>query len=175
MTESGQRGLTGEYTRDGTPVGYTAITPFIAVNRPAEAIAFYEAVFQAKAKSVTEMDVDGAKTVVHADLDFGNGFLQLGAANPAYKLVLPPGEGMACYSLGVYVPDVDRACELAVARGATVREPVSNFVSGDRYCSILDPFGVRWSIMSRVEDLSEEESYRRVAEWSKQMEKAHSE
>jgi len=107
--------------------------------------------------------------VVHADIDFGNGYLQLGAPNPTYRLVLPPGEGSACYSLGVYVPDVDRTLALAVANGATVREPATNFVSGDRYASILDPFGIRWTIMSRIEDISEEESIRRVAEWSKSM------
>ena len=39
-------------------------------------------------------------------------------------------------------------------------------MSGDRFASIRDPFGVRWSIMTRVEDFSEEESARRVAEWA---------
>jgi uncharacterized glyoxalase superfamily protein PhnB len=57
--------------------------------------------------------------------------------------------------------------ELAVEHGAVVREPAMDFVSGDRYASILDPFRVRWTIMSRIEDLSEEESFRRVSEWSK--------
>jgi PhnB protein len=57
---------------------------------------------------------------------------------------------------------VDRA----VAAGAVVREPAADFVSGDRFASIRDPFGVRWSIMTRVEDLSPEESSRRVAEWA---------
>lgn len=97
------------------------------------------------------------------------GFLQLGAANPSYKLVLPPGEDNACYSLGIYVADVDRVFENAVAKGARVREAVTNFVSGDRFGSIWDPFGVRWSIMTRVEDLSEEESTRRVREWAKSL------
>lgn len=46
-----------------------------------------------------------------------------------------------------------------------LREPVTTFVSGDRYGSIRDPFGVRWSVMTRVEDLSDEESTRRVNEW----------
>lgn len=115
------------------------------------------------------MNDNGNKIVVHADIDLGNGFLQLGAANPAYRLVMPPGDGNACYSLGIYVPDVDQTFALAIANGATVREPVTNFVSGDRYCSILDPFGIRWSIMTRIEDLSEEESYHRVAEWSKSL------
>lgn len=159
--------LTGDYTTNGKPNGYTTLTPFIVVSNPAEAISFYEAVFAAIVKNVTEIDHNGNQMIVHADLDFGNGFLQLGAANPTFRLVSPPGEGDACYSLGIYVPDVDQTLSLAVDHGATVREKPTNFVSGDRYASILDPFGVRWSIMTRIEDIPEEESYRRVTEWSK--------
>ncbi len=162
-------GVTGTYTTNGTPNGYTGITPFVVVRDPTAAIAFYEAVFGAKAKSVTDIGEIGSPMIIHADLDFGHGYLQLGAANPAYGLVLPPGEGNACYSMGVYVPDVDHTYALAIANGATVREQPMNFVSGDRYCSILDPFGIRWSIMTRVEDIPEEESFRRVKEWSKSM------
>lgn len=113
--------------------------------------------------------MDHGRVIVHADLDFGTGYLQLGAPAPQYNLVMPPGEGKACYSLGIYVPDVDRTLELALAHGATLREPATNFVSGDRFASIIDPYGVRWSIMTRVEDIPEEESFRRVAEWSKNM------
>ena len=164
------KGVTGQYTTNGMPIGYTSITPFIVVNDPAEAIRFYETVFGARAKSVTAIGNNGNKIIIHADIDFGHGYLQLGAANPAYRLVPPPGEGDACYSLGLYVADVDRVFDLAVANGASVREQPAAFVSGDRYCSILDPYGVRWSIMTRIEDIPEEESYRRVAEWSKGME-----
>ncbi|GJM70433.1 glyoxalase [Paenibacillus macerans] len=163
-------GATGNYTKNGVPNGFTSITPFIVVNHPAEAIEFYKFVFHARVKDITEFsDENGTKIVVHAELDFGNGCLQLGAANPSYKLVLPPGEDNACYSLGIYVADVDQVFENAVAKGARVREAVTNFVSGDRFGSIWDPFGVRWSIMTRVEDLSEEESTRRVREWAKSL------
>jgi len=165
--QTGRRGVTGQHTRNGTPIGYSAITPFVVVDRPAEAIAFYEKVFGAVVKSVTAFGRGDEAVIVHADLDFGNGRLQLGAPSPAYKTVLPPGDGNACYSLGLYVPDVDRVLALAVENGAVVREPAADFVSGDRYASIIDPCGIRWSIMSRVEDLSEEESARRVEEWSK--------
>jgi PhnB protein len=48
-----------------------------------------------------------------------------------------------------------------------VREAATDFVSGDRYASIRDPFGVRWSVMTRVEDLSEAESAARVREWAR--------
>ncbi|HEX9059523.1 MAG TPA: VOC family protein [Clostridia bacterium] len=168
MDNNLKTGVSGKYTKDGMPLGYTSITPFIVVNNPSSAIDFYKTVFNARLKDVTEFhDGNGNSVIVHAELDFGNGFLQLGAASPAYKLVLPPEGDNACYSLAVYVSDVDSVFEKAVEKGAKVREPVSNFVTGDRYGSILDPFGVRWSIMTRVEDLSQEESSRRVAEWAK--------
>ena len=160
-------GITGEFTKDGMPNGFTSITPFIVVTNPAGAIAFYQEVFNARVRDITEFpDGNGNKIIVHAELDFGNGILQLGAANPSYKLVLPPELDNACYSLAIYVPDADRVLDKAVAAGAKVREPIMNFVSGDRFASILDPFGVRWSIMTRIEDLSEEESRRRVREWA---------
>ncbi len=107
--------------------------------------------------------------MVHAELDFGNGHLQLGEPNPEYHLVPAPSGGEDdCYSLGLYCQGADGLVRKAEQAGATIREPLSTFVSGDRYASIRDPFGVRWSIMTRVEDLSEDESNRRVDEWAAQ-------
>lgn len=51
-------------------------------------------------------------------------------------------------------------------RGAKIREPIANFVSGDRFGSVVAPFGIRWTILSRIEDLSEEESAQRVRKWA---------
>ncbi len=156
------RAVTGEHTTDGIPHGATSLTPFIVVPRAREAIDFYRVVFAARVVDVTEMS--GA--VVHAVLDLGNGMLQLGEPAPDYHLVAPPSGGDDCYSLGLYCNDVDAVVAAAQAAGATVREPPSTFVSGDRFASLRDPFGVRWSILTRVEDLSPQESARRVAEWA---------
>lgn len=104
--------------------------------------------------------------VVHAELDFGQGRLQLGEPNPDYGLVPAPAGEDDCYSMGLYCADVDALVARAEQAGAVVREPLSTFVSGDRFASVRDPFGVRWSLMSRVEDLSQDESDRRVAEWA---------
>lgn len=159
-----RRGVTGAHTTDGIPHGATSLTPFLAVPRANEAIEFYRDVFGARVIDVTEM----GGLVVHADLDLGHGHLQVGEPNPDYGLVPPPDGDADCYSLGLYCSDVDAVLARAVDAGATVREPVSTFVSGDRFASIRDPFGVRWSLMSRVEDLSEEESAARVAAWAAQ-------
>ncbi|MBS7548423.1 VOC family protein [Dietzia massiliensis] len=161
-TPNTRAGATGEYTTDGIPHGRTSLTPFLALRDPAGALRFYAEAFGARVCGVTEM----GGVVVHAELDFGHGRLQLGAVNPEYGLVAMPDGDDDCYSLGLYCPDVDGVVERAVALGATVREQIATFVSGDRYASLRDPFGVRWSVMTRVEDLSDAESDRRVAEWA---------
>lgn len=152
----------GEYTDNGTPKGASSITPFLVIPNARDAIGFYRDVFGARVVDVTEQ----GGLVAHAVLDFGHGLLQLGEPIADYHLVAPPAGDEDCYSLGLYVPDVDAVVAAAEAAGATVREPAADFVSGDRYASIRDPYGIRWSIMTRVEDLSEEESSRRVAEWA---------
>lgn len=162
MTKSIPAGVTGEHTTDGRPNGSTSLTPFLAIPRAKDAIDFYRDVFGARVVDVTEF----GGVVAHADLDFGCGILQLGEPNAEYYLVPAPTGDVDCYSIGLYVPDVDTVVERAVENGATVREAPSDFVSGDRFASIRDPFGVRWSLMTRIEDISEEESTRRVAEWA---------
>lgn len=153
---------TGNFTTDGVPTGYSSLTPFIAVEDPRGAIDFYRDVFGAVVVDTTEF----GGVVVHADLAFSCGHLQLGAVAPDYHLVPPPSGDDDCYSLGLYCSDADAVVATAEAAGATVREPLTTFVSGDRFASIRDPFGVRWTIMTRVEDISPAESARRVAVWA---------
>ncbi|QPL04470.1 MULTISPECIES: VOC family protein [Actinomyces] len=155
-------GATGQYSTDGRPHGSTNLTPFLVLAGARGAIDFYRDVFGARVVDVTEM----GGVVAHAELDFGHGKLQLGAPLPDYGLVPPPDGEEVCYSMGLYCPDVDAVVEAAVRAGALIRKPVATFVSGDRYASLRDPFGVRWSLMTRVEDISEAESARRVAAWA---------
>src|SRR5690606_26959089 len=88
----------GSYTTHGIPHGATSLTPFIALEDPRGAMAFYRAVSAATIVDATEL----AGAVVHADLDFGNGHLQLGAATPDYHLVPPPAGDDDSYSLALY-------------------------------------------------------------------------
>ena len=162
MSTQNTTGATGAHTTDGRPHSATSLTPFLAIRGAKEALDFYRDVFGARVTDVTEFD----GLVVHAGLDFGLGILQIGEPSSAYGLVPAPEGDDDCYSIGIYVPDADAVTARAVAAGATVREEPSTFVSGDRYASVRDPFGVRWSIMTRVEDISEEESAARVAEWA---------
>jgi PhnB protein len=151
---------------NGKPDGYTTLTPFLVCSPAAEAITFYEEVFGATV--VGRMDgPDG--TVMHAELDLGEGRLQLSDPSEQYGLVVPDRSGDAVSgSTCIYVADVDAVFAKAVERGATVREKPDTFVTGDRFASIYDPFGHRWAIMTRVEDVSPTEAERRLTEWGAQ-------
>lgn len=150
---------------NGIPDGYTTLTPFLVCSPAAQAITFYQDVFGATV--VQRMDgPDG--TVPHAELDLGNGRLQLGDAAEQYGLVAPEQRDAVSSSTCIYVADVDAVFAAAVAHGATVREKPDTFVTGDRFASVIDPFGHRWAIMTKVEDVTPEESDRRLAEWAAQ-------
>ncbi len=77
----------------------------------------------------------------------------------------PYGTDDVNHSTVFYCPDVDATFERAVALGAKVFEPPSTFVTGDRFASLLDPFGHRWAILTRVQDIAPDEAERRVAAW----------
>jgi PhnB protein len=156
---------TDSTTTDGRPHGYSSLTPFLVCSPASEAIDFYCDVFGATV-SMRMDSPDG--TVPHAELVFPLGRLQLGDPSQEYGLVAPqlPPPAAASSSTCVYVADVDAVFARAVERGATVREPPSTFVTGDRFASVHDPFGHRWAIMTRVEDVPEEEQARRLDEWA---------
>jgi PhnB protein len=149
------------------PEGYTSLTPFIVIDGAAAAIDFYVEVFGAKL--LERMDMPGGPRgdeIAHAELDFGVGRLQLSDPNANYGLAAPPRSEMATHSIVLYCSDADDVVARAETAGATIREPIQTFVTGDRFASIVDPFGQRWAVMTRVEDVSAEERDRRLAEWA---------
>lgn len=149
------------------PNGYTTLTPFLCVEDAARALEFYTSVFGATLIEKIET-TDGQRTrVAHAELDFGVGRLQLSDPQDAYQLAAPASAGFVSQSTGLYCADVDAVVERAAQAGAKIREPAQTFVTGDRFASILDPFGHRWTVMTRVENVSAGERDRRLAEWSK--------
>lgn len=150
---------------DGRPDGYTSLTPFLVCSPAADAIDFYRDVFGA----TVVMRMDGPDgSVPHAELQLPVGRLQLGDPSTEYGLVAPavPPPALISSSTCIYVGDVDAVFARAVERGAVVREEPSTFVTGDRFASVVDPFGHRWAIMTKVEDVSTEEQERRLAEWA---------
>jgi uncharacterized glyoxalase superfamily protein PhnB len=143
------------------PDSYHSLTPFIAVADGAKAIEFYTSVFGAEV--ISRQDLPDGR-VAHSELKFGNSMLQLSSEMPQIGLRAPNGEWVHS-SLVHYVPDVDTTFAKAVAAGAKPVEALQTFLTGDRFGTVIDPFGHRWAIMTRVEDVSREEAERRVNEW----------
>jgi len=50
------------------------------------------------------------------------------------------------------------------ASATSIEEPTTS-VTGDRFGVVMEPFGHRQAIMTRVEDVPAEEAQRRVQEW----------
>jgi len=153
---------------DGRPAGVTSLTPFLVVSPARAALDFYRDVFGARVEGVIDGPAgpDGAPLVMHADVVFDAGRLQLQDTGLTPGLAAPAAGEPQHGSIGLYVRDVDAVVARAAAAGATIVEPPADFASGDRYAALLDPVGRRWTVMTRVEDISPEESERRVREWA---------
>ena len=146
---------------DPIPEGYHSVTPFIVVRDGAKAVDWYEHVFGAEV--LTRSDGPDGK-VMHCEIRIGDSIVQLCDADERWGMAEPDPERITA-SLVLYVPDMEAVYAKAVEAGARVREEPSDFLTGDRYASIADPFGRRWSIMTRVEDVSRAEGERRVDDW----------
>lgn len=142
------------------PEGFPTITPSLVVAGAKEAIAFYEKAFGAKMVSC-HMGPDG-KRVMHSVLQLGNSRFMVNDEYPEMGSFGPQGEGRPPTTLHIYVEDVDRVFNQAVAAGARVTMPVMDMFWGDRYGQLADPFGHHWSIATHKEDLSEEEMNQRA-------------
>ena len=148
------------------PSGYHTLTPALTVRDGKAAVAFYQRAFGATVRHVMDMP-DGK--VMHAELQIGDSVVMLSDEFPDWGAVSPQTIGGTGSSLSIYVDDVDAVFAQAVAAGATAQHPVADQFWGDRMGSLFDPFGHRWMIATRVEEVSPEETARRGEAWAKRM------
>ncbi len=150
------------------PDGYHAITPYLTVRGADRAIDFYRKAFGAE--ELGRMNGPDGKTVVHAELKIGDSRLFLGDEVPGMECSSPETLGGSPTGIYLYVRDADETFRKAVAAGATVKRPLEEMFWGDRTGSVLDPFGHKWDIASRREDVPPEEVQRRGHEFFRKME-----
>lgn len=148
------------------PEGFHTITPYLTIKGAVQAIEFYKNAFDAI--EIEKMVCDHSGLVVHAMMKVGDSFFMLSDEFPE-----PYGCGMKSPStlnsttvvLHLYVNDVDTAFEKAVKAGAKAVMPLDNMFWGDRYGQVEDPFGHKWSLATKKENLTEEETKQRAKEW----------
>jgi PhnB protein len=146
------------------PEDFHTLTPHLVVRGVERAVAFYHAAFGAH-ELLRNLAPDG-KTVMHSELLLGDSRFLINDEFPDRGVVSPETLGGTPVTLHLYVDDVDAVFRQAVDAGAQVLTPVQDAFWGDRYGIVRDPFGHRWSVGSRIEDLSPQELQRRAADWS---------
>jgi len=143
--------------------GTLSLTPYIIVKDAAKAIQFYVDVFGATENfRLTEP----SGKIGHADLRIGDGQLMVADEYPDWGALSPSSVGGTPVTLHLHVTNVDAVVKRAEAAGATVlRQPKDEFF-GDRNATIMDPFGHRWGLATRKENVSPAEMQKR---WSKML------
>jgi PhnB protein len=141
------------------PEGYHTLTPYLTFEDTAEAIDFYKDAFGAKERM--RMEAPGGR-IGHAELEIGDSIVMMSDAFEQ-STQRPPSEiGATTAGIFMYVEDVDAVFKRAVDKGAkTTMEPADQFW-GDRFGSLLDPFGHSWSIATHVEDVPPDEMAERA-------------
>jgi PhnB protein len=146
------------------PDNYRRVTPCLVVKGAAKALDFYADVFGATERSRFP-GPDG--TVSHAEIEIGDSVVIVEDEAPFRGTTAPPPDGLAGSPVFqfIYVADVDDVVARAVKLGATLKRAPEDQFYGDRDAFIIDPFGHGWTLASHVEDVSEEEMVRRLAQF----------
>ena len=141
---------------DGVPV----VMPMLVCRDASAELDFCKTTFGA-VELVRRPGPDGA--VAHALVTIGPAMVMIEGEWPTLASRAPQSDGSSPVVIYVYVEDVDKVMERAVAAGAKVLLPVKNQFWGDRTGRILDPSGHVWTISTRIEETSSTE---REERWS---------
>ncbi len=136
------------------PPGHEGLIPHLVCSPCAAAIEFYKKAFGAEELNRVPAP-DGR--IMHAAVRIGKSHLFLVDDFPEYA----GGNSQTATALKgtpvtihQYVENCDAAIERAVKAGATVTMPAMDMFWGDRYGSVTDPYGHKWSFGTHIKDLT---------------------
>lgn len=144
------------------PAHYRSGTPLIAVHDANAAIGFYQRAFGARLG--TRLDAPDGR-VMHAALLLDDSAIVVVDEMPEVGLHSPEHYGGTPFSIILACADADAAHTRAVAAGARSLAPVQADFSGSRHGLVRCPFGHRWILSSRTEELPAAEVTRRYRRW----------
>lgn len=141
------------------PDGYHSVTTYLSINGAAEAISFYENAFDAQQRFV--MPTPDGK-IDHAEITIGDTVIMLADACPVSDMLDPRDLSGTSVALMLYVADVDKSFDQALAHGAVQIRPVEDQFYGDRLGTLRDPFGHIWYLATHIEELTPEQISQRA-------------
>ena len=133
------------------PEGYTAVAPWVVTDDTGAFFAFVTRAFGG-AELARVRTEDGL--VGHGEIRVGDTVVLAFDRHDDWPAV--PS------LLRVFVPDADDAFARAVAAGGQVVTSLTDNAFGQRGGRVKDPFGNIWWVVSHVEDVPEEEMWRRL-------------
>lgn len=136
------------------PEGTQPLVPYLIVKNASKAIDFYKKVFLAE--EVMRMPGPDGKKVMHAELRIAGCMLYIADECPEMGFKASHN-GSASIGLTLYCLDADKVFDRAVKHGAKAKKAMEDAFWGDRYGTVIDPFGHMWTVMTRKENLSMEE------------------
>ena len=95
--------------------------------------------------------------MVHALLTIGDEMIMIEREWPTLRSRAPKPDGSSSVVIFIYVGDVDKTVERAIAKGSTVIMQPQNQFWGDRIAWIMDPAGHVWTIACRIEETTAQE------------------
>ena len=148
-------------TVKGVPDGVSVVIPRLFCRDPGAEVEFCATAFGA-VEVIRRPGADG-KTA-HALVTIGPAMVMIESEWPGVANRAPLPDGSSPVVLYVYVENVDATVTRAEAAGATILMPPTNQFWGDRTAWFVDPSGHVWTAATRIEETTEEERERRLAE-----------
>ena len=139
------------------------VTPYLSPHDCAAAIAFYEKAFGAVETGPRFTGADGK--IGHAEISIGSATVYLSDEFPDFGAQSPRTLGGSSAALHIRVADADETARRLVAAGAEVLHEVGEQADGERRGTFRDPFGYRWMVGQKMEDVSKEELRSRVTDF----------
>ncbi|MFJ3775320.1 VOC family protein [Streptomyces sp. NPDC090075] len=136
-----------------TPEGYTTVAPWVVTD---DTGAFLDFVTRAFGGEELGRVATEAGAVGHAEIRIGDTVVLAFDRSPDWP-VMPS-------LLRVFVADADDTFARAVEAGGRVVTALADHAFGQRGGRIKDPFGNIWWVVAQVEDVSEEEMWKRLGE-----------
>lgn len=129
-------------------------TPYLCVHDGAAAVAWYGQAFDAT-EQLRVVGDDGR--LGHAEITVGSARIMLSDEHPELGVVAPRTLGGTSTTIHLEVVDVDATYARAVAAGADGQREPADQPHGARHGTLVDPFGHRWMLSQRLEDVSVDE------------------
>ncbi|PWT90292.1 MAG: glyoxalase [Blastocatellia bacterium] len=142
------------------PEGYHSVTPYLIIHGAANAITYYKKAFGAT--ELFRME-DNKGKIGHAELKIGDSPIMLADEQPEMGYKGPQASAGTPVSLMIYVENVDKIYNQAIAAGGKELKALQDQFYGDRSGTLKDPFGHVWTVATHIEDVTPAEMEKRVA------------